>query len=366
MDFLATAAFGLEGLAKKELNRLGLEAKGETGGARFSATPAQAFSANLWLRTADRVLLIVGEGKALSFEDLFQLVLSLPWEDYLPRDARFPVSGKCARSQLMSVRDCQAITKKAIVERLKRHYKTQWFEESGPEFAVDVSIHGDMARLTLDTSGAALNKRGYRTWNGEAPLRETLAAALVMMAPWKPDMPLYDPCCGTGTLLIEAAYLRSHRAPGLTRNFACESWPLFPQKEMELIRREAESRFDPALIGSIGGSDVDPQALDLCKRHLKQAGLGGRITVSQKDLRDLTLESPPPLFLLNPPYGERLSDRKQCEKLYRDIRLLYDRHPDCRMGVITAHTGFERCFGKRANQKRRLYNGRLECEYLTY
>ena len=366
MDFLATAAFGLEGLAKKELNRLGLEAKGETGGARFSATPAQAFSANLWLRTADRVLLIVGEGKALSFEDLFQLVLSLPWEDYLPRDARFPVSGKCARSHLMSVRDCQAITKKAIVERLKRHYKTQWFEESGPEFAVDVSIHGDMARLTLDTSGAALNKRGYRTWNGEAPLRETLAAALVMMAPWKPDMPLYDPCCGTGTLLIEAAYLRSHRASGLTRSFACESWPLFPKKEMEQIRREAESRFDPGLIGSVGGSDVDPQALDLCKRHLKQAGLGGRITVSQKDLRDLTLESPPPLFLLNPPYGERLSDRKQCEKLYRDIRLLYDRHPDCRMGVITAHTGFERCFGKRANQKRRLYNGRLECEYLIY
>ena len=366
MDFLATAAFGLEGLAKKELNRLGLEAKGETGGARFSASPAQAFAANLWLHTADRVLLIAGEGKVLSFEDLFQLVLSLPWEEYLPKNARFPVSGKCARSQLMSVRDCQAITKKAIVERLKRHYKTQWFDETGPEFAIDVSIHGDMARLTLDTSGAALNRRGYRTWNGEAPLRETLAAALVMMAPWKPDMPLYDPCCGTGTLLIEAAYLRSHRAPGLTRTFACESWPMFPKKEMEQIRREAESRFDPRLIGSIGGSDIDPQALELCKRHIKQAGLGGRITVSQKDLRDLTLDAPPPLFLLNPPYGERLSDRKQCEPLYRDIRALYDRHPDCRMGVITAHTGFERCFGKRANQKRRLYNGRLECEYLIY
>ena len=366
MDFLATAAFGLEGLAKKELNRLGLEAKGETGGARFSAIPAQAFSANLWLRTADRVLLIVGEGKVLSFEDLFQLVLSLPWEAYLPKDARFPVSGKCARSLLMSVRDCQAITKKAIVERLKRHYKTQWFDETGPEFAIDVSIHGDIARLTLDTSGTALNKRGYRTWNGEAPLRETLAAALVMMAPWKPDMPLYDPCCGTGTLLIEAAYLRSHRAPGLTRAFACENWPLFPKKEMEQIRRDAESRFDPALIGSISGSDIDPQALELCKRHIKQAGLGGKITVIQKDLRDLTQGGSPPLFLLNPPYGERLSDRKQCEKLYRDIRSLYDRHPDCRMGVITAHTGFERCFGKRAQQKRRLYNGRLECEYLIY
>ncbi len=366
MDFLATAAFGLEGLAKRELNHLGLEAKGETGGARFCATPAQAFSANLWLRTADRVLLIVGEGKAASFEDLFQLVLSLPWEDYLPKNARFPVSGKCARSQLMSVRDCQAITKKAIVERLKQRYKTQWFDETGPVFPVDVSIHGDLARLTLDTSGTALNKRGYRTWNGEAPLRETLAAALVMTAPGGPDTPLYDPCCGTGTLLIEAAYLRSRRAPGLTRSFACESWPLFPQKEMEMIRQEAESRFDPSLIGSVGGSDLDPEALELCKRHIRQAGLGGKITVTQKDLRDLTLEVRAPLFLLNPPYGERLSDRKQCEKLYRDIRSLYDRHPGCRMGVITAHTGFERCFGKRANQKRRLYNGRLECEYLIY
>ena len=366
MDFFATAAFGLEGIVRRELHHVGLEGKGEVGGVRFSATPAQAFQANLWLRTADRVLLIVGEGKVLSFEELFQLVLSLPWEDYLPKNARFPVNGKCARSQLMSVRDCQAITKKAIVERLKRHYKTQWFDETGPEYAIDVSIHGDLARLTLDTSGNALNKRGYRTWNGEAPLRETLAAALVMLAPWREGMPLHDPCCGTGTLLIEAAYLRSHRAPGLTRPFACEAWPMFPKQKMVHLRQEAEERFDPTLIGDISGSDIDPEALTLCKRHIKQAGLGGKITVYQKDLRELTLEASAPMLLMNPPYGERLSDRKQCEKLYRDIRSLYDRTPDCRLGVITAHTGFERCFGKRASQKRRLYNGRLECEYLIY
>ncbi|MBQ6803295.1 MAG: class I SAM-dependent RNA methyltransferase [Clostridia bacterium] len=366
MDFFATAAFGLEGLVRKELNKMGLEAKGETGGVRFSATPAQAFSANLWLRTADRVLFIVGEGKVQSFEELFQLVLSLPWEDYLPRDARFPVSGKCARSQLMSVRDCQAITKKAIVERLKQHYKTQWFQENGAEYPIDISIHGDMARLTIDTSGAALNRRGYRTWNGEAPLRETLAAALVMLSPLRDDMPLWDPCCGTGTLLIEAAYLRSHRAPGLTREFACEKWPAFPKKEMQAIREEAQAAYDPSLIGSIGGSDINPEALTLCKRHLKQAGLGGRITVMEKDFRDLQLDLEKPLFLSNPPYGERISDRKECEMLYRHLRKLFDRHPGCKMGVITAHTGFERCFGKRADQKRRLYNGRLECEFLQY
>ena len=366
MEYMATAAFGLEGLVKRELNGLGLEARGEVGGARFSATPEQAFSANLWLRTADRVLLIVGEGKALSFEDLFQLALSLPWEDYLPRNARFPVSGKCARSQLMSVRDCQAITKKAIAERLKRHYRMTWCEETGPEFPIEVALHGDMARLTLDTSGTALNRRGYRTWNGEAPLRETLAAALALLSPWREGMPLHDPCCGTGTLLIEAAYIQARRAPGLTRPFACESWPFFPKQAMAVLRREAEARFDPDRISGISGSDIDPEALTLCKRHLKQAGIGGRVTVQQKDLRDLTLEGPPPLFLLNPPYGERLSDRKQCESLYRALRQLSDRHPGSRMAVITAHTGFERCYGKRAEKKRRLYNGRLECEFLIY
>ena len=266
----------------------------------------------------------------------------------------------------MSVRDCQAITKKAIVERLKKHYRQQWFDESGPEFPIDVSIHGDVARLTLDTSGAALNRRGYRTWNGEAPLRETLAAALVELSPIHPDTPLYDPCCGTGTLLIEAAYLRAHRAPGLTRSFACESWPCFPKKEMDLIREEAAARFDPALIGSVGGSDIDPEALTLCKRHIKQAGLSGKITVTQADLRSLTLQSSAPFFLLNPPYGERLSDRKACEKLYRDLRALRDRHPGSGMGVITAHNGFERCFGERAKQKRRLYNGRLECTFYLF
>ncbi len=366
MEFMATAAFGLEGLVKKELQRLGMDAVCELGGVRFTADPARAFAANLWLRSADRVLLVVGEGKTLSFEDLFQLTLSLPWEDYLPRNARFPVSGKCARSQLMSVRDCQAITKKAIVERLKRHYKQQWFDESGPEFPIDVAIHGDVARLTLDTSGAALNRRGYRTWNGEAPLRETLAAALVQLSPLHPHTPVYDPCCGTGTLLIEAAYLRAHRAPGLTRNFACEGWPFFPKGEMDTLREEAAARFDPALIGSVGGSDIDGDALTLCKRHIKQAGLSGKITVTQKDLRELALSGGAPFFLLNPPYGERLSDRKACEKLYRDLRSLRDRHPDSGMGVITAHNGFERCFGERAKQKRRLYNGRLECTFYLF
>ena len=367
MDFFATAAFGLEGLVKKELFALQIDGKCETGGVRFSGTILDAFRTNLWLRTADRVLLIVGEGKATTFEALFQLVLSLPWEEYLPRDARFPVSGKCARSQLMSVRDCQAIAKKAVVERLKRHYKMNWFPENGPEYKIDVAIHEDFARVTLDTSGAALNRRGYRTWNGEAPLRETLAAALVMLSPLKDDMALWDPCCGTGTLLIEAAFLRANRAPGLMRPFAMENWADFSNRDFQRLRDEAAAACDFSRIGSIGGSDIDPEAISLCKRHFHQAGIGGRVTIQQKDLRELKLNvASSLLFLLNPPYGERLSDQKACEKLYRDLSALQSRHPDSRMAVITAHHGFERCFGRRAQKKRRLYNGRLECEFYTY
>ena len=365
-EWIATAAFGLEGVVARELERLGITAKAENGGARFAGTWEDAMRANLWLRCADRVLLVMGRFEARSFEELFEGVRALPWEDIIGKNTRFPVSGKCARSQLMSVRDCQAITKKAIVERLKRAYKINWFEETGAEYAVDVSLHGDVARLAIDTSGTALNRRGYRTWNGEAPLRETLAAALVMLSPCRDDRPLWDACCGTGTLLIEAAYWRAHRAPGLTRGFACEKWPLFPAQETARIRAEAESRVDLSRIGMLGGSDIDKDALKLCKRHVQQAGLGGRVTITEKDLRTLKLDAQRPFFLMNPPYGERLGDRRACEKLYHDLRLLYDRHAPCGMGVITAHTGFERCFGKRAAQKRRLYNGRLECEYLLY
>lgn len=366
MEFFATAAFGLEGIVKQELNRLHIDGKCELGGVRFTATPEQCFEANLWLRTADRVLLIVGEEKVFSFEDLFQFVTALPWEKYLPKDAHFPVVGKCVKSQLMSVRDCQAITKKAIVERLKRKYKTTWFEEKGADYKVEIAIHSDVARLTIDTSGLALNKRGYRTWNGEAPIRETLAAALILTSPARGKMPIWDPCCGTGTLLIEAAYIQANRAPGLTRSFACESWKDFPIRAMKEIRSEAESLFNPSAIGEIGGSDIDPEALTLCKRHIKQAGLGGKITVFEKDLRDLETPFSAPCFIANPPYGERLSDRKQCEKLYKGLCQLKERHHDSRMCVITAHHGFERCYGQRATQKRRLYNGRLECEYCIF
>lgn len=365
MQFMATAAFGLEGLVAGELNRMGLPASAVNGGAMFEGNFEDAMRANLYLRTADRVLLVVGTFEAHTFEELFEGVAALPWEQYLTRDCRFPVSGNCARSQLMSVSDCQAITKKAIVRRLQEKYHVSWFEESGVTIPISVTLHANQARLTIDTSGQALNRRGYRTWNGEAPLRETLAAALVDLSPWRGTLPLADPFCGTGTLLIEAAFKMSHRAPGLTRTFAMEQFPYlapgFPR-----LREAAQAEFDPSLIEGISGSDIDPEAITLAKRHIVQAGLGGRIQVRVADMRDFHPQDRYGVCLSNPPYGERLSDRKACETLYRELGRLMAANPGWSLSAISSHPQFERCLGRRADKKRRFYNGRLECEFMTF
>lgn len=363
--FLATAAFGLEGVVANELKRLGLEARGENGGARFEGRPIDALRANLCLRTADRVLLVLREETACSFEELFQLVRAIPWENYVSRDGALHVSGKCVRSRLMSVRDCQSISKKAIVQRLGQQWRMKRLPENGPVYPIEVAVVNDRARITLDMSGDALNRRGYRTWNGEAPIRETLAAALLDISPWRRGMRLYDPCCGTGTLLIEAAIKATGRPAGLRRSFACEHYPFLEANEMHalwasLSASENDAPFD------IAGSDISPEALELCGRHIRQAGFEERIQVRRQDLRTLQLEGEPGLFLCNPPYGERLGDQKGARELYREMGLLWRRHPGWALCAITADPGFERAFGKRADKKRRLYNGRLECEFLTY
>lgn len=366
MEFLATAAFGLEGVVKQELEGLGIPAKAEQGGARFSATWEQAFLANLWLSCADRVLLVLKEQKVQSFEALFDMVKSIPWENYLPRDAVFPVNGNCVRSQLMSLPDCQRITKKAIVERLKRHHRVDWFPETGQTYPVSVTIHRDLARISLDTSGEALNRRGYRTWTGEAPLRETLAAALLRLSPWDGVRPLVDPCCGTGTLLIEAALQAAHRAPGLQRAFLMENWAAVDQTVLRRIRNEAKQAVSLNDIQEISGSDIDPEALRLANLHIKQAGLSGRVQVQEQDLRQVRLDGPPPVFITNPPYGERLGDQKTAQAVVRDLGELLRRHPGAALCAISPDSSFERLIGRKANRRRRLYNGRLECEYLIF
>ena len=231
---------------------------------------------------------------------------------------------------------------------------------------MDVALHGDIARLTLDLCGDALNRRGYRTWNGEAPLRETAAAALVRLSTWRYQEPLHAPCCGTGTLLIEAAYAAAHRASGLTRAFDMEKWACVDAQALKDIRADARAQADFSHLPPISGSDISPEALELARRHIRQAGLEGKITVYQRDLRDLQLSGPAPCFLCNPPYGERLGDRKACEQLYRAMKGLMQRHPGCTLNVITSHPGFERVAGMHAQGRTRLYNGRLECEFLRF
>ena len=249
------------------------------------------------------------------------------------------VSAKCARSRLMSPRDCQSITKKAILEKLKKALHLSVFPEKGPQLPVQVSVHSDVVRILINTSGEALSRRGYRTWNGEAPLRETLAAALVHLSPWNPSLPLYDPCCGTGTILIEAAFMASRIAPGIRRSFVMEQFAPFRTLPFSVLRAAvAAEAVSPAL--SVCGSDIDPEAVELSRRH-----------------------EPKGVFICNPPYGERLSDQKSCRLLYRDLHALLLRHPGWSMCVISSDPAFERSFGKRSAKKRRLYNGRLECTY---
>ena len=267
----------------------------------------------------------------------------------------------------MSVRDCQSITKKAVIEKLKHVTGQKVYAESGPSLPLHLTIRNDHALLMLNTSGTALSRRGYRTWNGEAPLRETLAAALVKLSGWQPGQPLHDPCCGTGTILIEAALIAAHRAPGLVRSFAMEDLSCFHSLKFNSIRNMAEADNDMSCISLISGSDIDSEPLKLAGRHICQAGIEpGVIPLVQIPLQNLNIDSTNGVFICNPPYGERLSDQKHCRELYHELFLLKQRHPSWRLCAISSDPAFERYYGKKATKKRRLYNGRLECVFYIY
>ena len=367
MKWIASAAFGMEGLTGRDLKRI--EAQNvnvlSIGGAVFEGGFDTAMRANLWLRTADHVHLVLDEFEARSFEELFQGIRRIPWADYLSRENAFNIRAHCVRSTLMSPSDCQKISKKAIADVLCAHYKLCRMPETGFAVQIDVNIRSDRAVVSLDASGEPLSRRGYRTWNGEAPLRETLAAALVLTSAWHPWQPLYDPCCGTGTLLIEAAFIALNRAPGLRRAFAMEDWGFVDKRMLDEERRRAQSRYDECYTRriDIAGSDIDPEAIELAKRHVRQAGLGDRIVLNVADLRDVALTGEPGMLIANPPYGERLGDKHVSHAVGRQLGELKKRCPDWSMGVFTADMGFEREFGARADRRRRFYNGRIECEF---
>ena len=364
----ASAAFGLEGLVADELKNLKLpDVSAENGGVCFSAAGEDLFQCNLRLRFTDRLYIQLAYDQCTTFEELYQMVKACPWSLFFSGNEAINISAKCTRSQLMSPRDCQSVSKKAVIENIRRETGRKVFPETGAPLPILISIRNNRARILLNTSGEALSRRGYRTWNGEAPLRETLAAALSELSPWKPGMPLHDPCCGTGTILIESAFMAAGRVPGLNRHFAMEHFPCFHKISFDGIRMSAAGEFDAHADLHISGSDIDSQALDLAKRHIRQAGLDhNAISLTQIPLQELMMNGTNGVFLCNPPYGERLGDQVSCRELYRDLRMLKERHPGWNLCAISSDPAFERSYGKKADKKRRLYNGRLECVFYIF
>ena len=365
---VAGAAFGMEGLVSRELKRLGVRnVAAANGEVRFSASAEQLFLCNLQMHFCDRLFIIVSAEPCTSFDSLFHLVYDADWSPFFSGNESIDVTCKCTRSRLMSPRDCQSVTKKAIIEKIRHDRHQQIFPESGPSLPVHVTIRNDHAMIMINTSGRALSRRGYRTWNGEAPLRETLAAALVELSGWRPGQPLHDPCCGTGTILTEAALIAAGKAPGTDRLFAMESFPCFQHAGFNLIRSRAAAATDFSAVRQISGSDIDAEALKLARRHILQAGIGqDRIPLQQIALQELNFDAENGVFICNPPYGERLSDQAHCRQLYHDLHFLKQRHPTWRLCAISSDPGFERYYGMKCTKKRRLYNGRLECVYYIY
>lgn len=367
VTLIATAPMGLEAIVSREVKNLGYEnVRVENGRVEFEADEAAIARCNLWLRSADRVLVKMGEFKATSFEELFEGTKALNWPDWLPKNAEFPVDGKSQKSQLSSVPACQSIVKKAVVEKMKDAYGIEWFDEKGPLFRIQVSLLKDIALLTIDTTGAGLHKRGYRKLSAQAPLKETLAAAMIDLSRWAPHRPFLDPCCGSGTIPIEAALIGRNFAPGLLREFSADHWPTVTEKMWDAAREEAHDLADRNRPLEILASDIDPDVLSLANYHVRKAGLEDAIKIKNLPLAELKLEAQYGVIVTNPPYGERLGEAKSVEKLYEEMGDLTNHLDSWSVFVLTSHTGFERFYGKRADKKRKLFNGRIECNLYQY
>ncbi|MBT2665214.1 class I SAM-dependent RNA methyltransferase [Bacillus sp. ISL-4] len=366
-DIIATSAMGLESIVAKEVRDLGYDCQVENGKITYKGDQSAIARSNLWLRSADRVKIKVAEFKAYSFDELFEKTKALNWEDYLSADVEFPVSGKSVKSKLYSVPDCQAIVKKAIVDRLKSKYKqVSWFAETGPLFKIEVSILKDLVTLTMDTSGAGLHKRGYRTDQGEAPLKETLAAALIMLTNWKPDKPFIDPFCGSGTIPIEAALIGQNIAPGFNREFVSETWAWMDSKVWDEARIEAEDLADYDQYLDITGCDIDHRMVDIAKENSFEAGLGDLIEFKQMQVRDISTRKEYGVIVGNPPYGERLGEKKEVEQMYREMGQAFKKLDTWSVYMITSNPDFEQHYGKPATKKRKLFNGFIRADLYQY
>ena len=358
--------FGLEGLVGEELRRLKLDGVAvENGRVRFTGGWEAMAAANIRMRMGERVLLCLGSFPARNFEELFQGVRALPLEDFIPKTGKFPVKGHCLNSQLHSVPDCQAIVKKAAVERLGRHYGLSWLPETGELYQLQFSIMKDRVEIYLDTSGAGLHKRGYRAVGNDAPLRETLAAAMVELARFRGRDFFWDPFCGSGTIVIEAALTALNRAPGLNRSFSAQRWPVVPETVWEQTReaaRAAEFRGEYRILGS----DNDPDSLNIAISNAKKAGVGKLIRFEEADATRRDLPAEHGVIVCNPPYGERMMEQRSAQRLYQALgrHLKYaDNWDKC---IISSEPEFEHYFGRRADKKRKLYNGMIQCNLYQY
>ncbi len=367
LELIATAAAGTEAVVKRELAALGYEARVVTPGRLlFQGDAAAICRTNLWLRAGERVLIQMASFRAADFDALFDGTAATSWEEWLPRDAEFPVKGRSHHSQLSSVPAVQRSVKKAIVERLRRAHDVENLPETGPRCAIEISLRDDLATLTLDTTGVGLHKRGYRRLVSEAQLRETLAAVLVQLSYWRPGRVLADPFCGSGTIPIEAALIGRNIAPGLKREFAAEHWPASDQRLWQQAREEARDLVRPPLEERLLAYDVDPDVLSLARYHAEQAGVAEDIHWQQRPFGDLRAKAEYGCLITNPPYGERLSVDREVEELYRTFPLVFRRLPTWSFYILSLRPDLETLVGQRADRRRKLYNGPLECTYYQF
>ena len=366
-QLVATMAAGLESVTTKELKALGIQTRTENGKVYFEGDDKTIALTNVWLRSADRIKIVVGQFMALTFDALFEGVKALPWDHYLPLDAAFPVEGRAVRSQLHSEPDVQAITKKAIVEKMSAVYhRTTRLPETGATYPLEVSILKDIATLTLDTTGSSLFKRGYRIAKGEAPLKENFAAALIMLTNWHPDMPFVDPTTGSGTIAIEAALIGHNIAPGLQRQFTFENFGFFDQPVLQTVKDEAmdQTDFDREL--DIQASDINGDMIEMAKLNAQQAGLLHSIQFKQLAVKDFSTTKENGVIVANPPYGKRLNDQAMVRQLYAEMGQAFAPLTTWSKYILTSDMGFEKAYGSKATKRRKLYNGTIRTDLFQY
>ncbi|MET3557924.1 putative N6-adenine-specific DNA methylase [Streptococcus rupicaprae] len=367
---IATSGAGLEAIVGKELRQLGYDVQVENGKVRFEGNVSAIVETNLWLRSADRIKIIVGEFPARTFEELFQGVFNLDWENYLPLGAKFPISkAKCVKSKLHNEPSVQAISKKAVVKKLQKHYHRPEgvpLQEVGAEFKIEVSLLKDQATVMIDTTGESLFKRGYRVEKGGAPIKENMAAAILQLTNWYPDKPLVDPTCGSGTFCIEAAMLARQMAPGLNRSFAFEAWAWVDKALVSQARAEARAQIKSDLVLDIWGYDIDGRMIEIARKNAQAAGLDGVVQFKQMRLQDFKTDKINGVIVSNPPYGERLLDDKGVDILYNEMGQTFAPLKTWSKFILTSDETFEQKYQQIADKKRKLYNGTLKVDLYQF